>query len=148
MLDLLSALVDKSLVVVSQAEPEGLRYRMLEPVRQYALELCEEGGGAEEVRRLHAAFFLGLAVEARPNLRAGAQVGWLERLEEENGNLRGGPLVGDLRQTEIGDGGLAELRAVDVLVDAQPPDRRPAVAGDDTPEERMISRRGCGAGFS
>jgi predicted ATPase len=87
-LDLLSALVDKSLVVVSPSDVEGLRYRMLEPIRQYALELLEEDGGAEEVRRLHAAFYLGLAVEARPNLRAGAQVGWLERLDEENGNLR------------------------------------------------------------
>ena len=89
-LDLLSALVDKSLVVAeaSQVDAGGLRYRMLEPVRQYALELLEEGGEAEEVRRLHAAFYLGLAVEARPNLRAAPQVEWLERLESENGNLR------------------------------------------------------------
>jgi predicted ATPase/DNA-binding CsgD family transcriptional regulator len=89
-LDLLSALVDKSLVVaeISPADAGGSRYRMLEPVRQYALELLEEGGEAQEVRRLHAAFYLGLAVEARPNLRASPQVGWLERLDEENGNLR------------------------------------------------------------
>ena len=86
-LDLLSALVDKSLVV---AEDDGSvpRYRMLEPVRQYALERLVEFGEAEEVRRLHAAFYLGMAVEARPNLRATPQVGWLERLDGENGNLR------------------------------------------------------------
>ena len=86
-LDLLSALVGKSLVVAEEDERLP-RYRMLEPVRQYALELLEEGGEAEEVRRLHAAFYLGLAVEARPNLRAAPQVGWLERLEKEDGNLR------------------------------------------------------------
>jgi len=61
---------------------------MLEPVRQYALELLEEGGGAEEVRRLHAAFYLGMAEEARPELRAAAQVKWLQMLEQENSNLR------------------------------------------------------------
>ena len=89
-LDLLSALVEKSLVVAvtSSADARGSRYRMLEPVRQYALELLEEGGEAQEVRRLHAAFYLGLAVEARPNPRASPQVGWLETLERENGNLR------------------------------------------------------------
>jgi len=90
-LDLLSALVGKSLVVVEAAPVEagGSRYRMLEPVRQYALELLVEGGEAEETRRQHAAFFLGLAEEARPQLRAAPQVEWLERLDRENANLRG-----------------------------------------------------------
>src|SRR3712207_2355265 len=62
---------------------------MLEPVRQYALERLVEGGEAEETRRRHAAFFLALAEEARPKLRAEPQVEWLERLEQENANLRG-----------------------------------------------------------
>jgi DNA-binding SARP family transcriptional activator len=88
-LDLLSALVDKSLVVVEADAQGGLRYRMLEPIRQYALERLAEGGEAEEAHRRHAAYFLALAEEARPELRAEPQVEWLERLEKENGNMRG-----------------------------------------------------------
>jgi predicted ATPase/DNA-binding SARP family transcriptional activator len=88
-LDLLSQLVDKSLVV-SEAEAGGaLRYRMLEPVRQYALERLEQGGEAGETRGRHAAFFLALAEQASPELlRAEPQVKWLERWDKENGNLR------------------------------------------------------------
>jgi DNA-binding SARP family transcriptional activator len=59
----------------------------LEPIRQYALERLEQSGEAEETRRRHAAYFLALAEEAHPKLRA--EVEWLERLEQENGNLRG-----------------------------------------------------------
>jgi non-specific serine/threonine protein kinase len=87
-LDLLSGLVEKSLVV-AEAEARGaVRYGMLEPVRQYAMERLEQGGEAEETRRRHAAFFLALAEEAHPKLREAPQVEWLGRLEKENGNLR------------------------------------------------------------
>jgi hypothetical protein len=85
-LNLLSALVDKSLVVVEADAGGDLRYRMLEPVRQYALELLEEGG---ETRARHAAFFVALAEEAYPQLRAAPQVEWLQKLDKENGNVRG-----------------------------------------------------------
>ena len=88
-LDLLSQLVDKSLVV-AEAEAQGaVRYGMLEPVRQYALERLVDGGEDEDTRRRYAAYFLALAEEARPKLRAEPQVEWLERLEKENGNMRG-----------------------------------------------------------
>ena len=43
-LDLLSGLVEKSLVVARGSDQRGVRYRMLEPVRQYAWEKLEEGG--------------------------------------------------------------------------------------------------------
>jgi predicted ATPase len=88
-LELLGRLVDKSLVVAEPGAEGALRYRMLEPVRQYALERLVEGGEAEETRRRHAAFFLALAEKARPKLRAAPQVEWLQRLEKENGNMRG-----------------------------------------------------------
>jgi predicted ATPase len=88
-LDLLSGLVEKSLVV-AEAEARGaVRYGMLEPVRHYALELLEEGGETGETRGRHAAFFAALAEEAYPKLRAVPQVEWLRRLDKENDNLRG-----------------------------------------------------------
>ena len=53
-LDLLSRLVEKSLVVAEATGGGGVRYRMLEPIRQYAREKLEEGGEVEEVQSRHA----------------------------------------------------------------------------------------------
>ena len=87
-LDLLGRLVDKSLVV-AEAEPEGsLRYRFLEPVRQYAQEKLDESGEADAVRRRHGAFFLAMAEEAETELQGTQQEALLERLETEHDNLR------------------------------------------------------------
>jgi predicted ATPase len=84
-LGLLGTLVEQSLVVAGGDE---VRYGMLEPVRQYALEKLEQSRAAEETRRRHARFFLDLAELADPELRGPRQVEWLERLEQENDNLR------------------------------------------------------------
>ena len=54
-LDLLGTLVDKSLVVVGATSSGALRYGMLEPIRQYAKELLEQGGQAEVVKGQHGA---------------------------------------------------------------------------------------------
>jgi len=87
-LDLLSNLVDKSLVV-AEAEAEGaLRYRMLEPVRQFAREKLQESREAPEVRRRHAEHYLALAETAEPELLGADQGRWLQRLRIELGNLR------------------------------------------------------------
>ena len=87
-LDLLSGLVEKSLVVARGSDQGGVRYRLLEPVRQYALERLEESGEPEARKRAHARYFLSLAEEAEPELFGPRDVEWLERLEEEHDNLR------------------------------------------------------------
>lgn len=89
-LELLSHLVDKSLVIVEASREEGvsLRYRMLEPVRQFGLEQLEESGEAERVQERHSGYYLALAEEAESELRGPEQVVWLERLETEHPNLR------------------------------------------------------------
>jgi non-specific serine/threonine protein kinase len=86
--DLLSGLAEKSLVMVRGGDPGGARYRLLEPVRQYALDKLEESDEAEEARCRHAEFFLALAEEAYPELRGPDQLEWLERLEVEHDNMR------------------------------------------------------------
>src|SRR5215207_1666411 len=102
-LDLLSRLVDKSLVVAEAGEDEA-RYRMVEPIRQYGLERLEQRGDADAARRRHAAFFLALAEEAEPELRGSNQRGWLERLEMEHDNLRAALswALGQEEETELG----------------------------------------------
>jgi tetratricopeptide (TPR) repeat protein len=86
-LELLGVLVEQSLVF---AEVGGgpLRYRMLEPVRQYALGRLEESGEAEGAGRRHADFYLALAEAAEPELKGNGQVEWLGRLDQERDNLR------------------------------------------------------------
>lgn len=88
-LDLLSSLVDKSLVMASQGGAANeLRYRMLQTIRQYASEENEGSGEAKAVGRRHADFLLALAEEAEPRLVAPEQAVWLERLEREHDNIR------------------------------------------------------------
>ena len=87
-LDLLSQLVDKSLVM-SEAQAAGvLRYGMLEPVRQFAREMLHESGEEPEVRRRHAEHYLALAETADPELLGPDQGLWLGRLRSEFANLR------------------------------------------------------------
>ncbi len=88
-LDGLTRLVDKSLVVADEQEGEA-RYRLLETIRQYARDKLLEAGSAEaeRVRGRHLNFFLRLAHAAEPELRRADQLTWLARLETEHGNLR------------------------------------------------------------
>jgi predicted ATPase/class 3 adenylate cyclase len=86
-LDLMTSLVDKSLVVVDQ-NSEPYRYRLLETVRQYARERLLESGSSEAVRERHRDCFLALAEEAESKLTGTEQAAWLRRLEGEHDNLR------------------------------------------------------------
>jgi DNA-binding CsgD family transcriptional regulator/tetratricopeptide (TPR) repeat protein len=87
-LESLLSLVDKSLVVAEAADNGRMRYRMLEPIRQYGLERLEDSGEIEVVRQRHAEFFLALAEDAEPRLRGPEQAAWFKRLDSENDNLR------------------------------------------------------------
>jgi non-specific serine/threonine protein kinase len=84
-LDLLTALVDKSLAVYD--EHAGGRYRLLETVRQYAQEELANTPDAARVRDRHLDYFLSMAEQAEPRLRGPDQAPWLERLESDHDNL-------------------------------------------------------------
>jgi predicted ATPase/class 3 adenylate cyclase/Tfp pilus assembly protein PilF len=81
-LDLLSALVEKSLVA---PEADGMRYRLLESIREYALERLHAAGEDQTARSRHLAFYLALA--ERAELGGPAQAEWLQRLDLERENL-------------------------------------------------------------
>ena len=86
-LDVLSALVEQSLV--RQAEIEGEpRFRMLVTIREYALARLAESGEAEEISRRHAAAYLQLAEEARPHYATADQKRWLDVIDLEHDNMR------------------------------------------------------------
>lgn len=88
-LDLLTLLVDKSLVT-REEESEGgqARYYILESVWQYGRMKLHEAGEVELLSDRHLAYFLKFAEEAEPNLFHADQVAWLEKLEFERPNLR------------------------------------------------------------
>lgn len=87
-LDLLSQLVDKSLIVAQTRERLEARYYLLETIRQYGSEALQASGQSRIVQRNHAQFFCTLAEQTDPKLRGPDQVMWLDRLEMEHDNLR------------------------------------------------------------
>jgi predicted ATPase/class 3 adenylate cyclase len=85
-LDQLTQLVDKSLVVAENASGRT-RYRLLETVRQYALEKLAESGEADTVRVLHRDHYTALAALLDAPARTGHEQR-LEQAEAEMDNLR------------------------------------------------------------
>ncbi|MBK7082981.1 MAG: adenylate/guanylate cyclase domain-containing protein [Betaproteobacteria bacterium] len=86
-LDLVASLVDKSLVMVQEADDE-MRYRMLETIREYAGEgLVKRDEQAAAVVR-HCEHYLGVAKAARDQLKGPEQAQGMRRLERDLDNLR------------------------------------------------------------
>jgi predicted ATPase/class 3 adenylate cyclase len=97
-LDLLTSLVDKSLVVAEGLNGD-IRYRLLETIRQYGLEKLRRSSDISAVHGRHLAWYLDLAERAEPELRGPDQKGWLSQLEMEHDNLRAA-----LEWTKVGEG--------------------------------------------
>jgi predicted ATPase/Tfp pilus assembly protein PilF len=86
-LDLVTQLTDKSLVVIEEQEGEA-RYRLLESIREYGDEQLQQAGEGPQVRGQHRDWFLAVAEQAEPELQGPDQAEWLDRLEVEHDNLR------------------------------------------------------------
>jgi non-specific serine/threonine protein kinase len=87
-LKLVSALVDKSLVVAEPCQDGSVRYRLQEVVRQYGQARLEQNGELEPLRARHAAFFVDLVQQAEPGVLRGQRERWQDRLELELDNFR------------------------------------------------------------
>jgi predicted ATPase/DNA-binding CsgD family transcriptional regulator len=86
-LELLSRLVDRSLIQVEDAAPEA-RYRLLETIRQYGRDRLAESGEEAVVKTRHLDFYVALAERAEPELEGAGLMTCLEQLDLELGNLR------------------------------------------------------------
>jgi predicted ATPase/DNA-binding NarL/FixJ family response regulator len=86
-LDVLSHLIEKSLVLAEEQDGTT-RYRMLETIRQYALEKSLDANEREQLRDQHLRFFAQLAEHTQPILESAQRTQWLPRLESEHDNLR------------------------------------------------------------
>jgi predicted ATPase/DNA-binding SARP family transcriptional activator/DNA-binding CsgD family transcriptional regulator len=87
-LDLLSQLVDKSLVLANATEDGTVRYRLLEPVRQYARERLQKSGESKTVQLRHARWCLELVEEALGGLRGSEQASWVGLMQVEHANAQ------------------------------------------------------------
>jgi predicted ATPase len=86
-LDLLSSLTDKSLVVADTAG-EQERYHLLESTRAYALEKLTATGERDRLARRHAEYFRDQAQEADKRYGTGSTAAWLASVEMELDNYR------------------------------------------------------------
>lgn len=87
-LDLLSSLIDKSLVSQQLGVGGEPRYTMLETIREYALEQLEHQGEAKVLHDAHYRYFVMLAEQGRRGVRSAEELLWLSRLSVEHDNLR------------------------------------------------------------
>ena len=89
-LELLSSLIDRSLVTVIRPDRGPVRYAMLETVNQYARERLVDSDEAKIVRQRFVEYFTQLAERAGPQLLRGGtdQADWFDRLQLEQDNLR------------------------------------------------------------
>jgi len=88
-LDGLDSLVLKSLVRQDADDAADVpRFRMLETIREYALERLETSGEVALLRRRHAEFFLALAEQAGSRVERADGELWLSRLQADHDNLR------------------------------------------------------------
>ncbi len=88
-LELVDSLVDKSLVIASYDEIRGTRFRLLEPVRQYAQEQLAEAGESEAIAKTHAEHYADLVARLSPLTRGPEQLLAKRWIELEYGNVRG-----------------------------------------------------------
>ncbi len=95
-LDLLGALVDQSFVLVSEDASGEVRYRLLETIREYALQKLAASGEESTMQSRHRDWYFRLAWQGEPVLDwAGwadwaerIDTNWLERMEGEHDDLR------------------------------------------------------------
>jgi hypothetical protein len=86
-LDGITQLVDKSLVVAERGRRDT-RYRLLETIRQYALERLGDGRETDTMRRHHATWCAGFIAHASVGVHGEDEYAWLARLDREIDNIR------------------------------------------------------------
>jgi predicted ATPase/DNA-binding CsgD family transcriptional regulator len=111
--DLVTGLVEKSVVVRADTEDGQVRYRLLETIRHYGQDRLAESGSRPETLRRHRDWFLALARRAGAEWMSGDQSRLTSLMQLEGANLRGAlecSLADD-------DGGQAALEMVIALCD-------------------------------
>jgi predicted ATPase len=85
-LDLLSMLLDRSLVYIVKGSDQTMRYNRLETLRQFAIQKLQLQKEEDKIRSRHLHFYLGMAEQAYKEQFESEMKG-LNKLEEEHDNL-------------------------------------------------------------
>jgi non-specific serine/threonine protein kinase len=88
LVDVVTSLMEKSLLTPKSTAGDERRFRMLEVVREFAAEMLESAGDSSDAEAAHANYFVTLAERAEPHIQAAQSAEWLDRLELEHANLR------------------------------------------------------------
>ncbi|MEJ2559070.1 MAG: tetratricopeptide repeat protein, partial [Anaerolineae bacterium] len=84
-----ASLVYNSLLRPEQGASDQSRFRMLETIREYALERLEESGELEAARRAHALYYARVIIDGGwSKLFSPEATTWLDWLESEHDNVR------------------------------------------------------------
>ncbi len=86
-LDLITSLVEKSLVNLEETE-DGVRYRLLETIRDYSREKLVARGEQAATGAAHCDHFFAMAKTANKESQGAGQAEWTQRLETELDNVR------------------------------------------------------------
>lgn len=86
-LNVLSALVDKSIVSLERSE-ESTQFRLLETIREYGLERLAESGELNDLRRRHRDWYESMTKSVRHDMIGPLQLDWTARLDRELSNVR------------------------------------------------------------
>ncbi len=100
--DLLSRLVDKSLVAVSHVQDGETRYYLLETVRQYAFAKLVEGTQLERLKDAHLTYFLQFGERSEPDFHTRKAPKLLEAIERDYANFHTALAWADERDPEAG----------------------------------------------
>lgn len=103
--DLLSRLIDQSLVTIRESAQGATRFSMLETVREYASWQLRQAGEVEAARDRHLDHVVAFAQLAEPNLLSPDQSGWLLRIDAERENVLAAHAWCEQRQG-LGEAGL------------------------------------------
>jgi predicted ATPase/class 3 adenylate cyclase len=133
--DALTSLVAKSMVAVEERPTGGVRYLLLETLRQYALDCLNDRGLLERFRRRHADHFARFAEELGPQLLGAEELVWRERYREEIDNLRAA-LTWALDSSAEADGELAVRIVAALAAEAA----HEETGGMETLAERALDR--------
>jgi predicted ATPase/class 3 adenylate cyclase len=85
--ELLESLADKSLLS-AERRPRMRRWKMLDTIRDYALDKLDESGEGAAARARHCGYFFTFAKQGREGMQGREQGVWLDRLDSEHDNLR------------------------------------------------------------
>ncbi|MEU9884440.1 ATPase [Sphaerisporangium sp. NPDC051011] len=86
-MDLISGLIEKS-ILLSSSERSGVRYRLIDTLRQYGGEWLDKLGETDATRRRHRDYYLGLAERGEGAWSGPRQVYWFGRMRQEHDNIR------------------------------------------------------------